>query len=103
MGPLSRVAQFKQIESTYGTGDLQQLRWSPSLIADTPAAALARLYMLPGAHYNDPESAGSIQLRRRRWVLFRAAGLVRNLKATCLWGGPHVPGRRISVPVQADA
>jgi uncharacterized repeat protein (TIGR01451 family) len=55
MGPVSRVAQFKQIETTYGTGDLQQLRWPPSNIADTPAAALARLYMLPGAHYNDPE------------------------------------------------
>ena len=55
MGPNSRVAQFKQIETTYGNGDLQQLRWPPSLIADTPAAALARLYMLPGAHYNDPE------------------------------------------------
>jgi glucose/arabinose dehydrogenase len=55
MGPNSRVAQFKQIESTYGTKDLQQVRWPPSLIADTPAAALARLYMLPGAHYNDPE------------------------------------------------
>jgi uncharacterized repeat protein (TIGR01451 family) len=55
MGPNSRVAQFKQIESTYGTMDLQQVRWPPSLIADTPAAALARLYMLPGAHYNDPE------------------------------------------------
>ncbi len=55
MGPVSRVAQFKQIESTYGNGDLQQLRWPPSLIADTPAAALARLYLLPGAHYNDPE------------------------------------------------
>ena len=55
MGPNSRVAQFKQIESTYGTGDLQQVRWPTSNIADTPAAALARLYMLPGAHYNDPE------------------------------------------------
>src|SRR5205085_4403680 len=55
MGPNSRVAQYKQIESTYGSGDLQQLRWSPSLIADTPAGALANLYMLPGAHYNDPE------------------------------------------------
>ncbi|MDX6404180.1 MAG: hypothetical protein QOH70_1635 [Blastocatellia bacterium] len=55
MGPVSRIAQFKQIESTYGTSDLQQVRWPPSLIADTPAAALARLYMLPGAHYNDPE------------------------------------------------
>src|SRR5438067_4827522 len=55
MGPMSRVAQFKQIESTYGSGDLQHLRWSPTLIADTPAAALSHLYMLPGAHYNDPE------------------------------------------------
>ncbi len=55
MGPVSRVAQYKQIETTYGNGDLQQVRWPPSQIADTPAAALARLYMLPGAHYNDPE------------------------------------------------
>jgi aldose sugar dehydrogenase len=55
MGPASRVAEYKAIESTYGAGNLQQLRWAPSLIADTPAAALASLYMLPGAHYNDPE------------------------------------------------
>ena len=55
MGPSSRVAQYKQIESTYAAGNLQQLRWPPSLIADTPSAALAALYMLPGAHYNDPE------------------------------------------------
>jgi uncharacterized repeat protein (TIGR01451 family) len=55
MGPISRVAEFKAIESTYGAGNLQQLRWPPSLIADTPAGALAQLYMLPGAHYNDPE------------------------------------------------
>lgn len=55
MGPLSRVAEYKSIESSYGAGNLQQLRWAPSLIADTPAAALASLYMLPGAHYNDPE------------------------------------------------
>ena len=55
MGPSSRVAQFKQIETTYGTGDLQQLRWPPANIADSEAAALSRLNMLPGAHYNDPE------------------------------------------------
>jgi len=55
MGPNSRVAQYKQIESTYGSGDLQQLRWPTSLISGTPAGALANLYMLPGAHYNDPE------------------------------------------------
>jgi uncharacterized repeat protein (TIGR01451 family) len=55
MGPVNRVVEFKSIESTYGGGNLQQLRWPPSLIADTPAGALAQLYMLPGAHYNDPE------------------------------------------------
>ena len=55
MGPSSRVAEFKQIESTYGTKDLQQLRWPPANTADTPSAALAKLYMLPGAQYNEPE------------------------------------------------
>jgi len=65
MGPPERIAQFKAIETTvtpvpadpfastyFG---LQQLRWSPVNIADTPAEALARLFMLPGAHYSAPE------------------------------------------------
>jgi glucose/arabinose dehydrogenase len=55
MGPVSRVAEFKSIESTYAAGNLQQLRWPPTSLADTPQAALARLYMLPGAQYTDPE------------------------------------------------
>lgn len=55
MGPLNRVADFKSIETTYGNGRLQQLRWPPSNIADTPQDALARLYTLPGAQYSDPE------------------------------------------------
>lgn len=55
MGPLSRIAEFKSIETTYGNGTLQQLRWPPSNIADTTQAALGRLYMLPGAQYSDPE------------------------------------------------
>ena len=55
MGPLTRIAEFKSIESTYGAGNLQQLRWPPSNIAATPQEALARLYMLPGAQYTDPE------------------------------------------------
>src|SRR3989454_11240522 len=54
-GPPSGVGQYRHIERGYGARNLQQLRWPPALIADTPAAALARLYMLPGAHYNDPE------------------------------------------------
>lgn len=55
MGPLGRISEFKSIESSYGAGNLQQLRWPPSNISDTPQGALARLYMLPGAQYTDPE------------------------------------------------
>src|SRR5205823_4896064 len=55
IGPVSRVAEFKQIETTLGAMNLQQLRWPPTKIADTPQEALSRLFMLPGAHYSDPE------------------------------------------------
>jgi aldose sugar dehydrogenase len=54
-GPVERIAQFKEIETTFGGQNLQQLRWPPTNIADTPAEALSRLFMLPGAHYSDPE------------------------------------------------
>ncbi len=60
MGPSSRVAEFKAIET--GTAPLspnkyvgmQQVRYPPSLLADTPEEALERLFMLPGAVYNEP-------------------------------------------------
>ncbi|HEU5102025.1 MAG TPA: PQQ-dependent sugar dehydrogenase [Roseiflexaceae bacterium] len=54
-GPVERIAQYKAIETTFGGQNLQQLRWPPTNIADTPAQALSRLFMLPGAHYSDPE------------------------------------------------
>ncbi len=55
MGPVSRVEQFRSIEMTYGAGNLQQNRWPPNNIATSPQEAIARLYMLPGAQYRDPE------------------------------------------------
>ena len=65
MGPPERIAQFKAIETTvtpnppdpFATSyvGLQQLRWSPENIADSPQEALSRLFMLPGAHYSAPE------------------------------------------------
>ena len=53
MGPLSRIDQFKAIETTL-TGDqftgsyfgLQQVRWLPTNIADTPDEALARMFQV---------------------------------------------------------
>jgi glucose/arabinose dehydrogenase len=55
MGPASRLAEFKQIETTFGPMALQQLRWPPTRIANSPAEAMSRLFMLPGAHYSDPK------------------------------------------------
>jgi glucose/arabinose dehydrogenase len=56
MGPAARIADFKTIErSVVAPFDLQQLRWPPANIADTAAQALSRLFMLPAAHYSDPE------------------------------------------------
>jgi len=55
MGPVARVAQFKEIETSMFGSNLQQLRWPPSNIADTPADAVAHLFALPGSHYNDPQ------------------------------------------------
>jgi aldose sugar dehydrogenase len=55
MGPVSRIAQFKEIETSPAFFGLQQIRWPPTNIASSPAEALSRLFMLPGAHYSDPE------------------------------------------------
>jgi glucose/arabinose dehydrogenase len=66
MGPLSRVAQFREIENNRGpTGDpaaasyygLQQIRWLPENIAGTPHEAYDRLFKLPGSRFSDPEMA----------------------------------------------
>jgi glucose/arabinose dehydrogenase len=53
MGPSSRVGEYKQIE-TSRAGGLQQIRWMPDRIADTPAQALSRLFVLPGSRYTEP-------------------------------------------------
>lgn len=65
MGPLDRVAQFKAIETTRvpnppdpnapgGYYGLQQTRWDPINIADTPREAEDRLFKLPGSKFRDP-------------------------------------------------
>jgi glucose/arabinose dehydrogenase len=55
IGPIARVGEFKAIETTRPPGQLQQLRWPPTNLANTPAEAQARLFMLPGSHYRDPQ------------------------------------------------
>lgn len=59
IGPVSRIAEFKEIETTslhHETfPNLQQFRWPPENIADSPAEALSRLFVIPGSRYSDPE------------------------------------------------
>jgi aldose sugar dehydrogenase len=59
MGPVDRVAEYKGIETTSlhheDFPNLQQFRWGPERISDTPEEALSRLFVLPGSHYSDPE------------------------------------------------
>jgi aldose sugar dehydrogenase len=72
MGPPERVAQFKAIETTVTPSPpdpfvttyfgLQQVRWSPVNIAESPAEALSRLFMLPGAHYSAPEMSWKFEV-----------------------------------------
>ena len=88
MGPMSKVKTFKRIEASFTplqgnlpvAGNLplsaidpttfipalQQVRWPPTLIADSPGHARKRLFVLPGSHYEDPEFAW-------RWAVAPAA------------------------------
>jgi glucose/arabinose dehydrogenase len=54
-GPLSRMAQFKSIETTMFGSNLQQVRYPPTRLAYTASLAQSRMLMLPGAVYRDPE------------------------------------------------
>ena len=59
MGPVDRIAEYKAIETTSlhheDFPNLQQFRWEPERIADSPQEALSRLFVLPGSRYSDPE------------------------------------------------
>lgn len=55
MGPVERIREYKAIETSPRFFGLQQIRWPPTLIADTPQEALRRLFVIRGSHYNDPQ------------------------------------------------
>src|SRR5216684_4368413 len=54
MGRLEHIADYKAIETSPVYFGLQQIRWPPTLIADSPEEALDRLFKLPGSQYADP-------------------------------------------------
>ena len=95
MGPPERIAQFKAIETSpdndpcLGTPyfGLQQLRWSPELIADTPAQALSRLFVLPGSHYSAPEFSWKFAVDPGAIGFLRGRGLGPQYEGDLFVGG----------------
>ena len=96
MGPVSRVAQFKAIETdptapqpfaANGYFGLQQIRWLPTNIADTPAQALARLFSLPGSHYSDPEFSWKFEVAPAGIGFLDSRDLGRRYKGDLFVGG----------------
>lgn len=86
MGPAERIAQFKEIETTFGGMNLQQLRWPPTNIADTPTEALSRLFMLPGSRYGDPEFSWKWEVAPAGIGFVRGAGLGRQFRGDLFAG-----------------
>ena len=90
MGPLSRIAQFKQIETTQFGSSLQQVRYPPTRIAYTPSLARARMFMLPGATYVDPEFSWRYEVGPSGTTFVRGSALGAEYDGT-LWIGSSRP------------
>jgi glucose/arabinose dehydrogenase len=96
MGPASRVAEFKATETDPTTGrpdapngyfGLQQIRWLPTNIADTPEEALSRLFLLPGAAYSDPELSWRYEVGPGGIGFLRGRGLGAEYAGDLFMGG----------------
>jgi glucose/arabinose dehydrogenase len=86
MGPLHRFLDFKEIEVTQFGGALQQARFPPTRLADAPGEALARLFMLPGATYVDPELSWKYESGPAGTAFVRGSALGAEYDGT-LWIG----------------
>jgi len=85
-GPLSRIAQFKTIETTLFGSNLQQVRYPPTRVAYTRALATSRMFMLPGAVYRDPEFSWLYEVGPAGTTFVQGAALGSEYDGT-LWIG----------------
>jgi aldose sugar dehydrogenase len=90
MGPLARIAQFKQLETTQFGGNLLQVRYPPTRLAYTGALALSRMFMLPGAQYVDPEFTWKYSVAPAGLGFVHGNGLGDGYAGT-LWVGAATP------------
>ena len=85
-GPNSRERDWKLIETTQFSSALQQVRYPPTRAAYTPAAAMSRLFMLPGATYKDPELSWRYEIGPAGTTFVRGTALGAEYDGT-LWMG----------------
>ncbi len=113
VGPVKRIAQYKAIE--VASGSLQQLRWPPTNIANTPTEALSRLYNLPDSHYHDPEFSWKYAIAPAGIGFVRGTGLGAEYEGNLFVGAARLTlangyllrfkftSNRKSIDVSADA
>jgi glucose/arabinose dehydrogenase len=86
MGPIDRIDEFKLIETTMFNLAFQQLRYSPSQIADSPTEARSRMLNLPGSQYSDPEFSWKIPVPPTALEFATAATLGRDYAGDLIVG-----------------
>jgi aldose sugar dehydrogenase len=95
MGPPERIAQYKAIETSTATDPLlgtvyfglQQVRWPPTNIANSPEEALSRLFMLPGAQYSAPEFSWKFEVAPGGIGFVDGSGLGSQFNGDLFMGG----------------
>jgi aldose sugar dehydrogenase len=85
-GPLSRMADWKSIETTQFGSSLQQVRYPPTRAAYTANLALSRMFMLPGAQYVDPELSWKYEIGPSGTAFVQGIALGAEYQGT-LWMG----------------
>jgi len=85
-GPQHRFFDFKDIEVNQFGGALQQARFPPTRLANSPGDARTNLFMLPGAKYFDPELSWKYESGPAGTTFVRGTALGKENDGT-LWIG----------------
>jgi aldose sugar dehydrogenase len=87
MGPLQRLAEYREIENSPEFLGLQQLRWPPSNIAETPQQAFLRLFHLPGSQFAPPAMAWKFEVAPGGIGFVKGQGLGPEFQNDLFMGG----------------
>src|SRR6266446_2360442 len=93
-GPLSRIADWKFIETTQFGSKLQQVRYPTTRAAYTSALALTRMYMLPGAKYVDPDFSWRYEIGPAGTTFVKGAASIAltSRRTVCTSTSAPIPG-----------